>query len=228
MLRVALLGSVFLPALVLEPLARELELLGSVTAVVGVAEAPDPARALAAYEAALAGRGWDVVVAHSNAGLYVPALAAQRAVGGAVLVDAALPAPAGGHHPVVPAALRGALAEQATDGLLPRWTEWWPAEDVRALFPTSRSHAAVHAATPRVPLSYLDGTVAVPAGWTDGVRGAYLAFGDTYADERRQARSLGWPTRTLPLGHLGLLTDPAGVARAVHELAAGFTRRLPA
>lgn len=217
MTRVALLGSVFLPASVLEPLAAELERLGSTASVAGAEPAPDPEQVLSAYTTGLGARRWDVVVAHSNAGLYVPALTGTAGVRRAVLMDAGLPAPAGGVHDVAPASLREALGPVAQDGLLPRWTDWWP--DVRELFPDAATHRAVHAATPRVPRSYVDGVIAVPAGWTSAVDGAYLAFGDTYDAERRSARALGWPVRTLPLDHLGFLTDPAGVARAVHDLA---------
>ncbi|WP_413450510.1 hypothetical protein AA0Y32_07590 [Georgenia phoenicis] len=189
--------------------------------------AEDPARVLAAYVAALGHRPSDVVVAHSNAGLYVPSLTRSAGVTRAVLMDAVLPPPAGGQHPVAPAPLREALAPLARDGRLPRWTEWWPEEDVRALFPDARTRAEVHAATPRVPSAYLAGSVTVPERWTDTVRGAYLAFGDTYAPERELTEELGWPVRTLPLGHLGCLTDPVGVARAVHDLATGVTRSFP-
>jgi hypothetical protein len=51
----------------------------------------------------------------------------------------------------------------------------------------------------------------VPSGWND-IPGAYLAFGDTYAEERDQATPKGWPVTTLPPGHLRLLTHPTEVA----------------
>jgi len=218
MTRVALLGSVFLPTSVLEPLAGELGRLGSPASVIGVEPAPDPEQVLAAYANALGTRRWDVVVAHSNAGLYVPALTGTAGVGRAVFMDAGLPATAGGAHDVAPASLREALGPVAEDGLLPRWTDWWPEEDVRPLFPDAATHREVRAATPRVPAAYLRATVPVPAGWSAALRGACLTFGDTYKAERDRAQRLGWPVRTLPLGHLGFLTDPEGVARAVHEL----------
>ncbi|WP_454084753.1 hypothetical protein [Georgenia sp. Marseille-Q6866] len=219
MTRLALLESVFLPASVLEPLADELERLGSPATVVGAEPAADPEQVLAAYTAALGARRWDVVVAHSNAGLYVPALTGTAGVERAVFMDAVLPAPAGGAHDVAPAALREALGAVEEDGLLPRWTDWWPEEDARELFPDARTRAGVHAVTPRVPAAYLRGSVPVPAGWSAALRGACLTFGDTYAAERDRGRRLGWPVRTLPLHHLGFLTDPAEVGRAVHELA---------
>ena len=82
----------------------------------------------------------------------------------------------------------------------------------------SRRSKRSHRTAPRVPGGYLDGTVDVPTAWTADLPGAFLAFGETYAEERRTAASLGWPTRTLELGHLGQLQDPGGVARALLEL----------
>ena len=63
-----------------------------------------------------------VVIPHSNAGAYVPALVAQRQVVGCVFVDALLP-PRGGRVPLAPLAFLDALRELADDiGLLPPWT----------------------------------------------------------------------------------------------------------
>ncbi|MBT2497746.1 hypothetical protein J7E25_01415 [Agromyces sp. ISL-38] len=54
---------------------------------------------------------------------------------------------------------------------------------------------------------------ACAADWTADLPGAYLAFGETYAGERMRAATVGWPTRTLEVGHLGFLEDPATVRR---------------
>ena len=40
---------------------------------------------------------------------------------------------------------------------------------------------------------------------------AYLAFGDTYADEVAFALAHRWPLSVLPGRHLQMLHDPAGV-----------------
>ena len=40
-----------------------------------------------------------------------------------------------------------------------------------------------------------------PPGW-ERLPAAYLAFGDTYADERAEAVRRGWPVETLPGLHL--------------------------
>jgi hypothetical protein len=59
----------------------------------------------------------------------------------------------------------------------------------------------------------------VPAGW-DNRPGAYLAFGDTYATQRQEAVSRGWPVSTLPGGHLHHLADPERVAAEIDGLLA--------
>jgi hypothetical protein len=161
-----------------------------------------------------------VLVPHSNAGLYVAALAARRRLAGVVFVDAGLPS-AAGTTPAAPGGLvehLGALVD--SDGLLPPWTSWWPREVVDDLFPDKASRAAVEREQRRLPLSYFVSDVPSPPGW-EGLPGAYLAFGDAYADERDDARRRGWPVETLPGGHLHQLVDPTAVTDAVERLIAG-------
>jgi len=54
-----------------------------------------------------------VLVAHSNAGAYVPALVSARPVVAAVFVDAVLPQRTGGPVPLAPAAFLGHLRAKA-------------------------------------------------------------------------------------------------------------------
>jgi hypothetical protein len=156
-----------------------------------------------------------VLVPHSNAGLFVPALTAARAVAGCVFVDARLPAAGGpsadetGRHEW--------LAELTdADGLLPPWTQWWD-EGVSSLFPNGAVRAEVEREQRRLPLSYFDQAPPVPPDW-DLLPAAYLAFGDTYAEERTDAAGRGWPVATLPGEHLHMLIDPPGVADAIEDL----------
>lgn len=157
------------------------------------------------------------LVAHSNAGLYLPTAAAERRTMAGVYVDAALPATAVA-TPLAPAAMQGFLRNLAgTDGLLPPWTEWWAPEDLAPLFPDAASRKAVAAEQHRLALSYFTSTIEPPAGWT--VRtAAYLAFGDTYRTEREQAERWGWRGHTMPGGHLHQLIYPDSVASALDEL----------
>lgn len=161
-----------------------------------------------------------VLVPHSNAGAYVPALTKLRSVVAVVFVDAVLPPPRG-RIPLAPLAFLDFLRQKADgDGLLPLWTDWWPEDEVAALFPDRETQARVEREQPRLPVSYFEGFLPVPEGWDDGPA-AYLAFGETYRDEREDARRRGWPVSTVAGGHLQLLNDPEQVAT---ELVGLFAR----
>lgn len=212
---------IFLPSPLLgpsvwRPVARILADQGWQTVI---CEGPSPVitgdDVLNAFRAALPVGSDLVLIPHSNAGAYVPELSADVSVLATVFVDAVVP-PTAGRMPLAPTALLDVLRERAdADGLLPPWTQWWDETDVQALFPDAASRAAVEREQQRVPLSYLEGERAVPAGW-DGVPGAFLAFGDTYAAERDDAALRGWPVRTLQhAGHLHQLIAPDQVAEAI-------------
>ncbi|MET0932731.1 MAG: hypothetical protein ABWX56_03390 [Mycetocola sp.] len=171
---------------------------------------------LAHWERALPDADY-VLVPHSNAGLYVPALGERRDVVGTVFVDAALP-PMSGSAPLAAPPLYRMLSGLAdASGVLPRWTEWWEETDLAGLFPDTETRARVAAEQVRLPLSYFADRIPIAPGWTRRPS-AYLAFGDTYARERGTAARNGWPVRTLTGGHLLMLTRPEPVASAVEEL----------
>lgn len=216
---VALLASPLLGPAVWRPAAAKLADHGwDVRVVPGLAQAPGSRRPVLEHlrnvlpvESPLA------LVAHSNAGLYLPTAAAERRVVASVFVDAALPAAAGA-TPLVPPAMHDFLRQLAgVDGLLPPWTEWWVEEQLAALFPDAASRTAVMAEQHRLPLTYFTATIDAPAGWT-ARPAAYLGFDDTYQEERERAERWGWRVETLPGGHLHLLVDPAGVATALDQL----------
>lgn len=158
-----------------------------------------------------------ILVPHSNAGAYVPALMMQRQAVAAVFVDAVLP-PRRGRVPLAPLTFLPMLREKAADdGLLPVWTSWWEESDVAGLFSAAETRVLVEQEQQRLPLSYFEGSLPVADGW-DGRPGAYLAFGDTYAAERDDATRRGWPVSTLQAAHLQLLNDPDQVASALIAL----------
>ena len=173
------------------------------------------AAALATFLAAIPEDRDVVLIPHSNAGLFVPSLAAaRRRTLGYVFADAGLPA-AGEPVPMVPRQFYDMLAAKAdTDGMLPPWIQWWDGEDLSGLFPDAHTRAEVEAQQQRLPLSYFAESVLVPPGWPDRP-GAYLAFGETYGPERAAAAALGWPVTTLPGEHLHMLVNPAEVAAAL-------------
>ena len=217
-----LLPSPLLGPAVWEPVAALLRASGH-DCVVADAAGSTPAEVLDALHDSLplSLLGGDVVlVPHSNAGLYVPALAGRfgfPAVAAAVFVDAALPPLDGGPARTAPEDLLahlGALTDD--DGLLPPWSQWW-GSDLDGLFPGDDMRRRVQAQERRLPLSYF--TAAVPAaGWGD-LSCAYLGFGDTYAAEQATARAAGWPVEVLAGRHLEMLHRPALVVDQVLALA---------
>jgi hypothetical protein len=69
-----------------------------------------------------------------------------------------------------------------------------------------------------VPVRYLRSTISLPVNW-NRYPGAYLAFGDTYAEDRASALALGWPTATITGRHLHQLHQPDVVAERILALA---------
>jgi hypothetical protein len=124
-----------------------------------------------------------VIVSHSNAGLFVPAIveAATRQVAGCLFVEARLPSPEGPARVTEPEFLES-LRPKVTDG--------------------------------RLPLSYYEESIPVPAGWDDRPCG-YLLFGPPYDPMARDARERGWTVEYLPGRHLHQLVDPETVTSRI-------------
>jgi pimeloyl-ACP methyl ester carboxylesterase len=212
--RLLLIHSPFLGPAVWRPTARVLERSGH---GVGVPSLLGVARSTAPYWPAgvesvvrLAADEPVVLVVHSNAGLFVPAIAAVlgEQVRGAVFVDAALPG--SGHY--TKAEFLNRLAVVA--GLLPTWTSWWDEAEVGRLFPDARTRVQVEAEQPRMPVAYYDHLPPAPPDWGPS-RGGVIWFGRPYDSGALEAARRGWPHRHLPGGHLHMLTDPDAVAAAV-------------
>ena len=220
MIRPASSGGPLLGASVWAPVADCLRRRGWSVTVAAAPDAPGSAQeVLDAFLASLPADGALLLVPHSNAGLYVPALSRRRSVVGTVFVDAALP-PDHGETALAPTALYEFLQGLADEaGMLPPWTQWWDDADVAALFPDARVRADVEREQPRIALSYFDTRVAVHPGWRD-LPAAYVAFGDTYADEILWAQRSGWPVTTLAGFHLHMLVEPLSVATAIADMLA--------
>ncbi|WP_143591089.1 alpha/beta hydrolase [Thermoactinospora rubra] len=152
-----------------------------------------------------------VLVPHSNAGLFVPLLCRALEVSRCVFVDALLP-PAAGQVAAAKDEHLPFLRKLADlDGLLPRWTDWWLAEDVASLFPDRETRERVSAEQVRLPLDYFEQAVPVPEGW-DARPCAYLWYGPPYEEDARAAAARGWQVERLPGHHLHHLVDPGAVA----------------
>jgi hypothetical protein len=162
-----------------------------------------------------------LLVAHSNAGLFVPVLARDlgRPVIRAIFADASVPV-ASGENPVVGddflPFLRG-LADSS--GMLPRWTDWWADDDVPQPLPDPHSRRLVVDEQPTLPMDYYLERVPSPAGWDD-LDCCYLQFSQAYDGQADEARRRGWPVLRVPGEHLHQVVEPDAVAHAVLELAA--------
>ena len=172
----------------------------------------------AAIAALPAGRSV-VLVAHSNAGLFVPVIvgAARRPVVGCLFVDATLPARQG-PTPVVPPEALEFLRDKAVDGILPPWTTWFDESEVAPMLPDPATRAAVEAEQPRLTLSYYEQQIPVPVGW-DAQPCAYLLFGPPYEQVANEAAARGWAVERIPGRHLHQVVDPAGVAERIAGMA---------
>jgi len=211
-----------------EPVAGRLADAGErvvVPSLLSVGDGPPPywQRVVAAVADSLSGLDRAeplILVAHSNAGVFVPALVSglDHPVARCVFADATVPA-LDGSTPMAPEDflpfLRGVAGP---DGRLPRWTDWWDEADTASLYPDARTRAAITAQEPRLPLDYYLEQVPAPAGWADRGCG-YLMFSAGYENEAGLARRLGWPVRTVPGEHLHQIVDPDAVSRGIRELA---------
>jgi hypothetical protein len=219
----ALLASPLLGPAVWQPVAERLSRRGW-PVVMPVAAKAAPRTPDDVLRSLLAGLPADqdlVLIPHSNAGLYVPALATKRRTAGYVFVDAGLPT---GYDrvPLAPPAFLDLVTQKAdANGLLPPWTQWWDEAAVATLFPDAEVRERVEREQQRLPLSYFGHSLPVPPGWDDRP-GAYLAFGDTYGSDRQEAAGRGWPVTTLSGGHLHMLVDPGRVAAEIEALLAAI------
>jgi hypothetical protein len=213
--RALVLPSPFLPAVAYEPWVASLRGRG-LDVVLAPVPSPPGAAELVELWTGLADAD-TVLLPHSNAGYLAPGVSDASDGAPIVFVDAALPTP-GPVTRLAPARFReflGGLADE--HGRLPPWTRWWPRADYDAVLPGDWFER-IDAAAPRVPLSYVDAEVAIRAGWEQGSR-AFLAFGDTYAEEWERAEAAGWPTRRLDGSHLHWLVEPAVTAKVTAALA---------
>jgi hypothetical protein len=157
-----------------------------------------------------------VLVAHSNAGVFVPVISVGllNPIAGSVFVDAALPA-LDGPTPVGPKDKLPALRQMAgPDGQLPIWTDWYDEADVASMFPDPEIRLAVTKELPRLPLAYFEQAVPVPPGWHDHPS-AYVLFGPPYDRLAGSAAKRGWDVFEFPGAHLHQAVDPEGLTDIV-------------
>ncbi|MEV4709172.1 alpha/beta hydrolase [Actinoplanes sp. NPDC049316] len=192
----------------------------------GVADAgppfwPSAAEIVAAAIAQLPAEAPVVLVPHSNAGLFLPAIvaASPRPVAACVFADASLP-DRDGPTPVADAEGLAFLRERVgDDGRLPPWTHWFDEAEVAPMFPDAGTRRLIEDEQPRLPLAYYEQRLPVPGGW-DQRPCAYLKFSEPYDGDAAEAAGRGWPVEVVPGAHLHQVVDPDAVAAAIDRLGA--------
>jgi hypothetical protein len=217
-----LLASVFIGPAAWEPVAQALRLRGQEAIVSPSPDKRAPktaAEAIRQYADPIPADRQVVLVAHSNAGNFVPSLVSEFGVAAIVFVDSLIPVEAG-LQTVVPVDRVLDLERLANaDGYLPIWSNWFDEDDVDQLFMDPATRVEIESCMPTIPASYLRSSIAVEAGW-DSIRAGFLAFGETYAAEKERARQKGWPVVELEGQHLHILQAPDEVAEVICRLAA--------
>ncbi|MEV8504083.1 alpha/beta hydrolase [Actinoplanes sp. NPDC051475] len=161
-----------------------------------------------------------VLVAHSNAGRFMPVVvdAVNRPVHACVFIDASLPARQGPTEAVKPALLE-LVRRKAEAGRLPPWWQWWDEAEVAKLFPNPATMRAVCDEQPRLPLSFFEQQIPVAPGWDDRPC-SYLMFGAEADDDKAtDARERGWRVDHMSGSHLHQLVDPDAVAAMIRNVA---------
>ncbi|GAA2277326.1 hypothetical protein GCM10009853_034400 [Glycomyces scopariae] len=209
-----------------EPTAEALRSLGHVVALPDLAPAfahegpyhPAVAAETAAALVEYAAHESVVLVAHSGAGELVPAIAeAVPRTSAAVFVDALLPHPGHAWFATATAELGDHLRQVAVDGVLPKWSDWFPPEAIEGLLPDDEEREIFIAGLPRIPLAYFEEIAPEAPNWPPGPC-AYLRLSEAYNGEAAKAVELGWPVTELPTDHLAIVTQPEKTARILSAL----------
>jgi hypothetical protein len=158
----------------------------------------------------------DIVIGHSGAGAILPTVAANTSASATVFIDALVPDTSDVFMP------SGRFIElldslPVSEGLLPPWHEWWPAETLERVLPDESLRRLVVSEIPRVPRSFYDQPIPLPEEWWTRPA-AYLQLSPAYDDDRERAERWGWPTCQLSGHHLDLVTRPDAIARIVTDL----------
>ena len=163
-----------------------------------------------------AAAGADLLIGHSGAGAFLPAIADAANVTTIVFVDAVVP---GAGDAFTPSRQLVELldAVPTVDGLMAPWNEWWPAELMAQLVPDPTQRRLIESEIPRVKRSFYDGAVPLPPQWWTRPAG-YLQLSPPYQEDLARAADWGWPTARLRGHHLDTCAEPAAVAASIRGL----------
>ncbi|WP_194915060.1 alpha/beta fold hydrolase [Catenulispora rubra] len=194
----------------------------------GIAASPGPyARRFAEAVARDAHHDEIVLVGHSGAGAYLPAVADALSgrVKAAAFIDAQLPRPGLSDFDASPPDFREALTAMAHDGMLPPWNQWFPPELMTELIPHTEQRKAFLDELHPIALAYFEEPAPHTVTWPEATRCAYLQLSEGYQEQADRAEALGWPTTRLDADHLAVVTRPEPVAAFLSEFVETLAKR---
>jgi hypothetical protein len=163
-----------------------------------------------------------VTVAHSGAGLLLPAIRREldREVAAYCFVDAGIPEDGASRLDLLRKEMPEAAEETArilqSGGRVPAWTD----ESLRRALPDPTHRSIVLAEMHPQGLAYYSEPILVPPGWPDAPS-CYLQFSPTYDMYAERARREGWEYSRMPAGHFHMLVEPRAVAEEIVRLVGG-------
>lgn len=198
----------------------------------GITAGPGPYARRIADEVARTAPDHDeiVLVGHSGAGAYLPAIADALAdalssrVRAAAFIDAQLPRPGLSDFDASPPDFREALTAMADDGMLPPWNLWFPPELMTELIPQAEQREAFLAELHPIALAYFEEPIPDTVLPSE-TQCLYLQLSEGYQEQADRAEALGWPTTRLDADHLTVFTHPEPVADFLSEFMETLAKR---
>lgn len=212
-----------------EPVGEELDQRGHLALVPELEEPGDPGAPYWRAHAASAARAADILpadhpvilVAHSGAGLLMPAITTflTQPVVAQIFVDAGIPQDGLSRLELIEAETPrpgGQFRRRLEAGeRFPNWSE----EDLHAVVPDPALRRQLYEQIRPRDLRFFEEPIPVTEYWP-GSPCAYLHFASPYDLYAEQAQQAGWVYRKLEAEHFHMLVDPHGVAGSLLELAA--------
>jgi hypothetical protein len=154
--------------------------------------------------------GSTIVVAHSGAGVLLPAIetAIGRPAVARIFVDAIFPQDRRSRLDLFATSREAEDFRQAAkDGWLPVWTD----ADLQGAIPDAGTRRSLVAELRPVPLAVYEEPIPVAPTWKARPC-RYLRLSDSYLADMERARQAGCATVERPSGHFDILTEPKGIA----------------
>jgi hypothetical protein len=165
-----------------------------------------------------------ILIAHSGAGVLIPAIAESESTGGAIFMDALLPHPGQSWFSTAPESLKSRLMHLARHGRVPPWHRWWQKGAIESLFKDPVAYERFASELNDLPLAYFSEPapdIELPQHLACG----YLQLGAGYEAEAALSEEKGWPVVRLKLHHLAMLTHSKEVAAQVELLVRSLVAR---